>query len=100
MKIVSWEIEMHYANEEITKYNDAIWKICKSGKLKFIDIFSDFKNNNFKETLYPKENFAYDEFIKKVNSDKYLQINFDYKRDSLSIGELWKEYNNLINIFR
>ena len=59
MKIVSWEIEMYYANKEIAKYNDVIWQIYESEKLKFIDIFSDFKKNNYKEMisdgLHPNE---------------------------------------------
>ncbi len=50
-KPIPWEIEMHYTNEEIRKYNDAIKQICKDEKLKFIDIFSDFEKNNYKEML-------------------------------------------------
>lgn len=50
-KPIPWEIEIHYTNEEITKYNNAIKQICESEKLKFIDIFSDFEKNNYKEML-------------------------------------------------
>ncbi|HBO16417.1 MAG: gdsl-family lipolytic enzyme [Candidatus Moranbacteria bacterium GW2011_GWE2_35_2-] len=50
-KPIPWEIEMHYTNEEIGKYNKAIRQICEDEKLKFIDIFDDLASINYKEML-------------------------------------------------
>lgn len=50
-KPIPWVTEMYYTNEEIKKYDDAIRRICKREKLKFIDIFSDFEKSDYEKML-------------------------------------------------
>lgn len=47
----AWETEMHYTNEEILRYNDAIRQTCKNEKLKFIDLFAEFEKESYKGML-------------------------------------------------
>lgn len=52
---------------------------------------------DFNKILYPANNFDFDNFIKQIQKDKYLQIQFDFK-DINTFG-LFKEYSDLVNIF-
>ncbi len=52
---------------------------------------------DFNKILYPADNFDFDDFIKQIKKDKYLQIQFDYENiDALG---LFKEYSGLVDIF-
>ena len=39
-----------------------------------------------------------DNFIKRVQKDKYLQIQFDYK--NINALDLFKKYSGLVNVFK
>lgn len=48
---ISWELEMHYSNEQVGKYDNAIGELCKGENIKFIDILSDFSREDYKSML-------------------------------------------------
>lgn len=52
---------------------------------------------NFNKTLYPNENFDYGNFLKLVQSDKYLQVQFDFK--NMEALDLFAEYDGIVNVF-
>lgn len=52
---------------------------------------------DFKKTLYPADDFDYDDFIVSVKQDRFLQIQFDY-RNITAIG-LFSEYRQLERVF-
>lgn len=52
---------------------------------------------DFNKTLYPVKNFDYNKFIKTIQQDRYLQIQFDFKNtETIS---LFKEYEDIVEIF-
>jgi hypothetical protein len=53
--------------------------------------------SNCNKTLFPVKNFNPEIFIKEIQKDRYLQVQFDFK--DISTYDLFKEYSNLINIF-
>jgi hypothetical protein len=71
-----------------------------------LNLFNQLKNKSnvkiygfedFKKTLYPVSNFNFDNFIDEIEKDKYLQIQFDFKK--IGSLDLFKEYLNLVNLF-
>ena len=71
-----------------------------------LELFNRLKNKSnvkmygfvdFNKTLYPADKFNFDDFMKDIQKDKYLQIQFDYK--NISVTDLFKEYFNLVDIF-
>jgi len=58
--------------------------------------FYGFKN--FKDTLYPKSDFDYKEFERKIKKDKYFQIQFDYNFNKILPELLHKEYLKIKDI--
>lgn len=56
--------------------------------------FKDFKN-----TLYPKQDFDYLEFEQQLKQDKYLQINFNNNYKEYSIKEIMNKYLGYKDIF-
>ena len=52
----------------------------------------------FNKTLYPVDDFNFDKLMKKIQKDKYLQIQFDYK--NINAHDLFKKYFDLVNIFK
>lgn len=72
-----------------------------------IELFNQLKNKSnakiygfvdFNKTLFPVKNFNFDNFMKEIKKDKYLQIQFDYK--NINAFDLSKEYSNLVNVFK
>lgn len=71
------------------------------------NVFSLLKNKtnvniypfaNFKQTLYPINNFNYIIFLEQITKEKYLQIQFDFK-DNIKVEDLYIEYCKLLKIF-
>lgn len=52
--------------------------------------------NNFKKNLYPDKNFDFKNFINKINEDKYLQIQFDFKNQTAL--KIFNEYAKILDI--
>jgi hypothetical protein len=92
---------------EIGLYNDEIYFVfIVESKTFNIELFNELKNKanvkmyrfvDFNQTLFPVENFNLDIFMKEIQKDKYLQIQFDFKE--IETFDLFKEYSNLVNIF-
>ncbi len=93
---------------EIGLYNGEIYFVFiidpKTFNLGFFDKIKNIPNmkmygfTDFNKILYPANNFDSDAFIKQIQKDKYLQIQFDFKNiDALA---LFKEYSGLVNIFK
>jgi len=92
---------------EIGLYNDEIYFVfIVESKTFNIELFNELKNKSnvkiygfvdFNKTLFPIKNFNHDIFMKKVQKDKYLQIQFDFKE--IEVFDLFKEYSNLVNVF-
>lgn len=92
---------------EVGLYNDEIYFVfIVESKTFNIELFNEIKNKSnvkiygfvdFNTTLFPIEKFNLDFFMKEVQKDKYIQIQFDFKEiDTL---DLFKEYSNLVNVF-
>ncbi|MDO9399330.1 MAG: hypothetical protein Q7T79_01405 [bacterium] len=71
-----------------------------------LKLFDQLKNKSnvkmygfvdFNKTLYPVVNFDYDNFVKLIQQDEYLQVQFDFK--NISVSDLFKKYLGLVNIF-
>lgn len=74
-------------------YTEKLFESLKSfSNIQFYG-FKDFKNN-----LYPKDNFSYQEFEKEIKKDKYLQIQFNYQISKMLPELLFGEYNKIRNI--
>ena len=43
--------EVYFLNKNIKQYNSIVEKICKEKRITFIEIFNDWKNNNYKQNL-------------------------------------------------
>ncbi len=92
---------------EIGSYNGEIYFVFIIDSKTFnLELFDEIKNMpnakmygfaDFNKTLYPANNFDFDNFIKQIQKDKYLQIQFDCK--NISLLDLFKEYSGLVNIF-
>ena len=67
-------------------------------KIKYYSNIKIYGFVNFKSTLFPSENFDLDNFIKKIQDDKYLQIQFDF--NDIVISDLFKEYTSIVNVFK
>ncbi|NQT49758.1 hypothetical protein HQ571_03645 [Candidatus Kuenenbacteria bacterium] len=52
---------------------------------------------DFNKTLYPVNNFNFDNFLEQIQKDKYLQIQLDYK--NIDEFYLFKEYSDLVRVF-
>jgi lysophospholipase L1-like esterase len=48
---ISWELEMHYSNDQVRKYNDVIKQFCRDEKIQFIDILDDFLKDDYRHML-------------------------------------------------
>lgn len=93
---------------EIGLYNDEIYFVFIAESKTFnIELFNKLKNKSnvkiygfadFNKTLFPIENFNLDIFMKEIQKDKYLQIQFDFKE--IDTFDLFKEYSNLMNVFK
>jgi len=71
-----------------------------------LKLFNDLKNRSnvkiygfvdFNETLYPVNNFEFNNFMTIVQKDKYLQIQFSYK--NINTSDLFNEHFNLVDVF-
>jgi len=92
---------------EIGLYENIIYFVfiirSKSFNNLFFKEISKFPNismygfRKFKDTLYPKINFNYFDFIKVIKKEEYLQIEFDFQ--NISVFDLYNKYLNLISIF-
>ncbi len=92
---------------EIGLHNDEVYLVfILESKTFNLKLFNAVKNKsnvkiygfiNFNQTLYPVINFNYDSFIKLVQKDRYLQIQFDFK--NITTADLLNEYANIVNIF-
>ncbi|MCK4650224.1 hypothetical protein KAT36_03240 [Candidatus Pacearchaeota archaeon] len=92
---------------EIGLYNGEIYFVFVVDSKTFnLELFDKIKNKSnmkiygfedFNKTLYPADNFDFTNFIKQIQKDRYLQIQFDYKK--INIFDLFKKYSNLINVF-
>ena len=51
---------------------------------------------DFNKTLFPVENFNLDIFLEEIKKDKYLQIQFNFKK--IETIDLFKEYSSLVNV--
>ena len=79
--------------------------IVKSKTFKF-RLFDELKNRanvkiygfeDFNKTYFPSLNFNVTHFVKEIQKEPLLQIQFDFK--NVSIFDLLKEYINLIDMF-
>jgi hypothetical protein len=92
---------------EIGLYNNEIYFVFVAKSKTFnVELFNKLKNKSnmkiygfidFNKTLFPVKNFNFDNFIKKIKNDKYLQIQFDFK--NIKLFDLFENYSNLVNIF-
>ncbi len=92
---------------EIGLYGDEIYFVFIIDSKTFnLELFDRIKNKSnikmygfedFNKILYPAYNFSFDNFIKQIQEDKYLQIQFDYK--NIAVFDLFKEYSYLVNVF-
>ena len=92
---------------EIGLYNDEIYLVfILESKIFNLELFNKIKNKlnvkiygfvDFNKTLYPIINFDYNEFIKIINKDKYVQIRFDFK--DIFINDLFIEYTKIVKLF-
>jgi len=92
---------------EIGLYDDEIYFVFVVESKTFnIELFNELKNKSnvkmygfvdFNNTLFPVENFNLDIFMKEIQKDKYLQIQFDFKE--IETFDLFKKYSNLVNVF-
>ncbi len=92
---------------EVGVYNDEIYFVFVVKSKTFnIELFNKLKNKSnvkiygfvdFNRTLFPVKKFNLDIFMKEVQKDKYLQIQFDFKE--IDIFDLFKTYSNLLNVF-
>ena len=63
-----------------------------------LKIFSNIKIYGFKDfnkILYPAPDFNYENFKKEVSNDKYLQIQFNYKYDTINEHILFEDYQKI-----
>jgi len=86
--------------------NEIYFVFIINSKTFSLELFDKIKNMpnvkmygfvDFNKTLYPSNNFNFDNFSKHIQKDKYLQIQFDYK--SVDAGDLLKEYSGLVSVF-
>ncbi len=78
---------------ESKQFNKSLFNHLKNYKNMKMYGFIDFN-----KILYPIKSFQFKLFEKEIQTDKYLQIQFDYK--NINIFELFEEYINLENIFK
>lgn len=67
-----------------------------------LKIFPNIKIYGFKEfkkILYPISGFVYEDFEKEILNDKYLQIQFNYKYNTINEQILFKEYQKTKDFF-
>lgn len=76
-------------------YNKNLFDLLK----KFPNIqfygFKDFKNN-----LYPKANFDYEQLEKELRKDKHFQIQFNYYINKTTLNDLYQGYIKIRDIFK
>lgn len=92
---------------EIGLYNSEIYLVfILESKTFNLELFGEIKNKSnvkmygfvdFNKILYPIANFDYNNFIKLIKYDKYLQIQFNFK--NISTFDLFTEYINIVNVF-
>ena len=92
---------------EIGLHNDEIYFVFVVESKTFnIELFNELKNKSnvkiygfvdFNKTLFPIKDFNLDIFMKRIQKDKYLQIQFDFKE--IEAFDLFKEYSNVVNVF-
>lgn len=93
---------------EIGLSGDEIYFVfIMESKLFNIKLFDELKNKinikiygfvDFKNNLFPSDNFNFDVFLNKIREDKYLQIQFSF--NNIQVSNLFKEYCDLVNIFK
>lgn len=70
---------------------------------KVLNILTKHKNvsiygmKNFKENLYPKNNFGVEKFMEEIKKELYCQIQFNYQ--NLEANDLFNKYIKLTKIF-
>ncbi len=94
---------------EIGIYDDIIYFVFIINSNTYSEkLFNELKNfpnvkfygfKNFNDTLYPKLDFQYDKFVEKVKQDKYLQVQFDYDVQKISVEIFYQEYVKIKKIF-
>lgn len=92
---------------EIGFYKNEVYFVfilkSKSFKRSLFDCIKDKSNMfiygflDFKTILYPRKNFNYEKFIKTINKDKYIQIQFDFR--NIKQKDLFNVYLDLVSIF-
>ncbi|MBU0976213.1 MAG: hypothetical protein ABIE03_05740 [Patescibacteria group bacterium] len=92
---------------EIGLYNNEIYFVfvveSKTFNIKLFDKLKNKSNVNiygfidFNKTLFPTKDFNFDNFVKEIKNDKYLQIQFDFK--NIDTFDLFKKYSNIVNVF-
>jgi len=92
---------------EIGLYNDEVYFVFVVESKTFnVKLFDELKSKSnikiygfvdFNKTLFPIENFNLDIFMRGIQKDKYLQIQFDFK--DIDIFDLFEVYFNLVNVF-
>ena len=92
---------------EIGGYKDKMYfvfvVISDSFNLSFFDRIKDldieiYGFRNFKDNLFPAENFDVSSFVKDCKREKYLQLQFNF--DKMDVEKLFREYKKVTNIFQ
>lgn len=77
---------------ESQTFNKTLFNSIKSIPNIYIYGFEDFN-----KTLYPSRNFNYNDFVKTIRQDKYLQVKFSF--ENIKVVDLYKIYCDLVDVF-
>ena len=67
-------------------------------KRKIFNNIKIYAFKNFKTTLYPASGFVYKSFEKEITKEKYLQIQFNYDLNVITLDQLYKEYQDIKDV--
>ncbi len=54
----------------------------------------------FQTNYYPKDNFVYNDFEKQINSEEFMQIQFNFDIINLSPEMIYKKHSEIVSMFK